>query len=239
RVKYPGMGVTAAAQAATFYAFADFGTRIGPGNFDHSKKDGRAEIVAVGAVGGDPNSGMVGVYTLEGDTVMRVNMPTHATPCRTGQEVGERGGPPTIGDFDGDKMPEIAYAGAYAYRVYDLDCKDAGQTCQDPASFIRWSQPSQDCSSGATGSTIFDFEGAGKAEAIYADECFVRVYDGKTGDVLFSTYRSSATWWDQPIVADPDHSDRSKIIFGGSSNAMIFGNCFDSGEMRTPADTTD
>ncbi|HWZ91660.1 MAG TPA: hypothetical protein VNW92_22515, partial [Polyangiaceae bacterium] len=131
----------------------------------------------------------------------------------------------------------LATAGAYAYRVFDLDCKDAGQTCQDPANFIRWAQPSQDCTSGTTGSTIFDFEGDGAAEAIYGDECFERVYSGKTGEVLFSTYRSSATWWEQPIVADPDHSDRSKLIFGGSSNANVFADCGDNtSEPRTPQD---
>ena len=76
-----------------------------------------------------------------------------------------------------------------------------------------------------TGSTIFDFEGDGTAEAVYADECFVRVYNGKTGEVLFSTYRNSATWWEQPIVADPDNSDRSKIIFGGASLFNVYSSC--------------
>jgi hypothetical protein len=67
-----------------------------------------------------------------------------------------------------------------------------------------------------TGSNYFDFEGDGSAEAVYADECFTRVYDGKTGAVKFSTVRNSATWWEQPVVADPDNSDRSKIIFSGA-----------------------
>jgi hypothetical protein len=124
---------------------------------------------------------------------------------------GERGGPPTIGNFVGkgpenpNGMPQLATAGAYAYRVFDLQCT-ASNGCQDAARFIRWAQPSQDCSSGATGSTIFDFEGDGKAEAIYADECFVRVYDGKTGDVLFSQAHATATWWSRtssPTLTTP------------------------------------
>jgi hypothetical protein len=131
-------------------------------------------------------------------------------------------------------MPQLATAGAYAYRLFDLQCT-AANGCQDPAKFIRWSQPSQDCSSGATGSTIFDFEGDGKAEAIYADECFVRVYDGKTGDVLFSQAHATATWWEQNIVADPDHSDRSKIIFSNAGEASVFSNCNAGTPDRTPA----
>ncbi len=234
--KYAGLGATTAATAATFYAFADFGTRNADGSFDHTKKDGIAEIVATGPVGGSESSGMVGIYTLQGEALLRVDFPPGAS-CPGGQALGERGGAPTIGDFDGDGMPEVASAGAFAYRVFDLDCKDPGQTCQDPTRGIRWAQDSQDCTSGTTGSTIFDFEGDGAAEAIYGDECFERVYDGKTGDVLFSTYRSSATWWEQPIVADPDHSDRSKLIFGGSSNADTFANCGPgTSEARNPPD---
>ena len=234
--KYPGMGATTAAQSATFYAFADFGTRSASGAFDHTKKDGIAEVVATGPVGGSEATGMVGIYTLQGEAILRVDFPA-GPACPGGQATGERGGAPTIGDFDGDGMPELASAGAFAYRVFDLDCADAGKTCKDKAHFIRWAQDSQDCTSGTTGSTIFDFEGDGAAEAVYGDECFERVYDGKTGEVLFSTYHSSATWWEQPIVADPDHSGRSKLIFGGSSNAYAFATCGDgTAEARTPAD---
>ncbi len=235
-MKYKGLGATTPQQASTFYAFADFGTRNADGSFDHTKKDGIAEIVVTGPVGGLESSGSVGIYTLQGEALMRVDLPP-GTNCPGGQALGERGGAPTIGDFDGDGMPEVATAGAFAYRVFDLDCKDAGQTCQDSTRYIRWAQDSQDCTSGTTGSTIFDFEGDGAAEAIYGDECFVRVYSGKTGDVLFSTYRSSATWWEQPIIADPDKSDRSKLIFGGSSNANTFASCgAGTCETRSPPD---
>jgi len=225
---YPGLNATSAATSPRFYAFADFGTRTGAGTFDPTKLDGRAEVVGVGPVGGtspedSDNSGVVKIYTLEGDKVLDVTFPAHpAGSCASGRALGERGGPPTIGDFDNDGMPELASAGAFAYRVFDLGC-DA--SCKDPANKIRWESPTQDCSSGMTGSTIFDFEGDGAAEAIYSDECFTRVYDGKTGAVKFSVPRSSATWWEQPVVADPDNSDRSKIIFTGSSLFFVFSNC--------------
>ncbi|HVY26511.1 MAG TPA: VCBS repeat-containing protein [Polyangiaceae bacterium] len=217
---YPGLNTTKE-QTPAFFAFADFGTRTGAGQFDPTKLDGKAEVVGVGPVGNDESTGVVRIATLEGDKVLDVSFPK-GPQCQSGQATGERGGPPTIGDFDGDGMPELASAGGYAYRVFDLGC-DAG--CKDPANKIRWASPTQDCSSAMTGSTIFDFEGDGKAEAVYADECFVRVYDGKTGDVKFSTPRSSATWWEQPVVADPDNSDRSKIIYGGAALYYTFSNC--------------
>ena len=220
---YPGLGVTTATDAPAFYGFADFGTRNASGKFDATKKDGKAEVVGVGPIGGNEATGVVRIYTLEGEPLLNNVMPPGAK-CSGGQALGERGGPPTIGDFDGDGMPELASAGAFAYRVFDLGCA-SGTGCKDAAKSILWESPTQDCTSGMTGSTIFDFEGDGTAEAIYADECFVRVYNGKTGDVLFSTYRNSATWWEQPVVADPDNSDRSKIIFGGAPLFNVYSQC--------------
>jgi hypothetical protein len=250
--KYPGLGATTRAEAVEFYGFADFGKRNADGSFDPTQKDGVAEIVAVGAhLGGagiNEATGFVGIYTLQGEARLRLELAAGApagTSCPAGQASGQRGGAPTIGNFVGtdptlnpNGMPQLATAGAYAYRVYDLQCANPGSGCQDAASSLRWSKPSQDCTSGATGSTIFDFEGDGKAEAIYSDECFVRVYEGRTGEVLFSQAHVSATWWEQNIVADPDHSDRSKIIFGNASTASVYSTCNAGRPDRTPAITT-
>jgi hypothetical protein len=59
---------------------------------------------------------------------------------------------------------------------------------------------------------VFDFEADGKAEAVYADECFTRVYRGTDGEVLFSQYHSSCTWYENPIVADVDGNFRAELV---------------------------
>jgi hypothetical protein len=87
----------------------------------------------------------------------------------------------------------------------------ADGTCP-AAGGIAWSRRSQDFSSNITGSSVFDFEADGNAEAIYADECFVRVYSGRTGEVIFSQYRSSCTWYENPIVADVDGNFRADLV---------------------------
>ena len=165
---------------------------------------GAAEVAVV-------SGGAVTVYDLTGAAIFGpVALPG-----------GGSGGPPTIGDFDGDGHPEVAAAGLGAYTVFDLDCVGdplpAG--CQLPG--ILWTRLSQDLSSSVTGSSVFDFEGDGQAEAVYGDECFTRVYNGKTGDVLFSGPRSSCTWHENPIVADVDGDFRSEIVVGSNQNCSI------------------
>ncbi len=181
------------------FAFADFGT---PGmtaaQFDPLTLDGVAEVVAAGV-------NTVSLWTLDGQMIMTAPI--------------NNGGPPTVGDFDDDGFPEIAAAGGTEYVVYDLDCAAAGPGCA--GAYIRWTQPSQDSSSAQTGSSIFDFEGDGPAEAVYADECFTRVYEGATGDVLYSAARTSCTWYENPIVADPDFDEKSEIIVGSNTNCSI------------------
>ena len=161
------------------------------------------------------SSGYVRVDTLDGRTVFGpIALPGGGT-----------GGPPTVADFDGDGRPEIATAGARAYSVIDPDCvavsstaRAGGRCASNRTDGVLWSQPSQDASSNVTGSTSFDFEADGRVEAVYADECFARVYDGRTGAVLFSQHHSSCTWYENPVVADVDGDYRAEIVVGSNFN---------------------
>jgi hypothetical protein len=125
------------------------------------------------------------------------------------QPGGGIGGPPTIADFDGDGRPEIGVAGARSYSVYD----------PDGASPVLWSMTTQDVSSNATGSSVFDFEGDGVAEVIYADECYLRVYRGTDGTVQLTIPSSSATIHEYPLVADVDGDGNSEILLVANDRA--------------------
>lgn len=177
--------------AGSHFAVADFGSWVS-GAFDKTQLDGIAEVVAV-----DDESGVVTVRTVDKHVVFTTN-------------TNDRGGPPVIGDFDNDGFPEIGIAGKTRFRVFDLDCPTGcnGETLP----YVRWSKPSQDASSAQTGATIFDFDGDGNAEVVYADECFLRVYSGLTGDVVFSSYRTSTTWYESPLVADIDNDQNTEIV---------------------------
>jgi hypothetical protein len=115
------------------------------------------------------------------------------------------GGPPTVADFDGDGKPEIGVAMATFYSVLKPDF--VGNKID-----VLWQTPNHDLSSSVTGSTVFDFEGDGKAEVIYADECFLWVFDGQTGAVRFAAPHTSFTGTEASLVADIDGDGRAEIL---------------------------
>lgn len=170
------------------------------GNFPVAALGGAdgAEIVVV-------SSGVGRVQTLDGEVVFSASIPGGGT-----------GGPPTVADFDGDGRAEFATAGGERYVVFDLDCVAGG----DPAGCggaartdgVLWQQPSQDRSSNVTGSSVFDFNADGAAEAVYADECYLRIYEGATGRVVYSATRSSGTTYENPVIADVDGDFHTEIV---------------------------
>lgn len=116
------------------------------------------------------------------------------------------GGPPTIANFDSDPAPEIASANGGAYAVFGYSSNPA------PTLTLQWSQPTQDLSSNRTGSSVFDFQGDGIAEVVYADECYFRGYNGPDGKELFKIESASATIHEYPVVVDVDGDNNSEIV---------------------------
>lgn len=107
---------------------------------------------------------------------------------------------PAIGDVDQDGLPEIITAGGNKILCLNHD------------GTILWDNPVTDMS-GATGATIFDFEGDGTPEVLYLDEVEIVAYDGPTGTTKFLTRdHSSNTMFDYPVVADVDNDDHAEIL---------------------------
>ena len=115
---------------------------------------------------------------------------------------GGLGGPPTVADFDGDGQPEIGIAGQSRYSVIEGD------------GTILWTNVTQDGSSGITGSAVYDFEGDGVADVVYADEINLYVYNGTDGKTkLQLAEHNSGTRLEYPIIADVDNDDEVEIAF--------------------------
>jgi hypothetical protein len=195
----------------------------GVGDFD---QDGKPEAVLV--TGGK-------VYVLDGATGATVLGPLTLPGSGFG-------GPPTVADFDGDGAPEIGVAKATFYSVvkpnYAMNKLD-----------VLWNVPNHDLSSSVTGSSVFDFEGDGKSEVIYADECFLWVFDGQTGAVRFAAPHTSFTATEASLVADVDGDGRSELVMVSNGADPHAGgwNCLDAsgnptvvnGVTWTPGNTSD
>ena len=176
---------------------------------------------AIGNFDGDPEAEVVivrlgEVFVLEHDGTLKAAVVVPKDDCG-----GNESGPPTVADFDGDGRPEIGTASADFYTVVDLDCIGEPVPAGCAARGILWQAPNNDCSSRATGSSVFDFEGDGSAEVVYADETNFRVFDGRTGAVLFDddTHRSN-TRMEMPIVVDIDNDGKSEIVVPEANNGM-------------------
>ena len=98
----------------------------------------------------------------------------------------------------------------------DSDCNE-GAVCNAQAGTCvclhnGWTRDSDDNSSRATSSSVFDFNGDGAAEVLYNDECNFRIYDGVGGSVLFSEVSRSRTFTENPVVADVDNDGNAEVV---------------------------
>jgi hypothetical protein len=195
-------------------SFRDSGDWKGPwaaiGDFD---LDGKPEVVAV-----DNAKHALSVWRYDGSSpahfkVVRepvdINGTLDVTHCSSSSWGGKHGGgPPTVGDFNGDGVPDVAVAGGVGYAVFD----GRRLVASPPVDPLLWASQTQDCSSASTGSSLFDFNGDGRAEVIYSDELYLRVYEGDTGQVLEQQCNSTGTLAENPIVADVDNDGQADIV---------------------------
>lgn len=143
-------------------------------------------------------------------------------PACGSREAG-RGGAPTVADFDGDGEVEIGLAGASCYTVFDRACDGSPPPagCFGPG--ILWKRRTDDESSNVTSSTVFDFNGDGRAEVIYNDENHFMVLDGRDGTLIFRDPNPSRTHTEQPVVADVDNDGHAEIVFAANTEAYFAG----------------
>ncbi len=119
------------------------------------------------------------------------------------------GGTPTIANVNDTPEPEIAFAGVKGNVVLDYTGKEI------------WARGSHDTSSGRTGSSVFDFDGDGKAEIVYADEYFLRVYDGITSKTRFCQCNTTCTHYEYPVIADVNADGHAEILISANTSCGI------------------
>ncbi len=219
--------------------------------------DGRPEIIGGGtaykttgtAMGGDftgmiywnstsPDEGFCGVADFNGDGAPEVvQVETARVYVLNGQtgavlaqsNINGTGGPPNIADFNGDGVRDIAVAGSNRYNVFLFDSNMNTLTSL-------WTAVTEDDSSQITGSSVFDFDGDGRAEVVYNDEAYIRIYPGvepecddnppgpgcdknmTNAEVLFRDRNSSRTRTEYPVIADVNGDFKADIVFSTNND---------------------
>jgi len=156
--------------------------------------DSYPEVVSV-------HGGYVTLIDYDGATIYG---PMDIPPAGTHRD---QGGAPVIADFDSDGLPEIGIAGGYNYVVIDTDFT------------IKWTKDTKDLSSNITGSSVFDFNGDEVAEVVYADETYLRVYNGEDGATLLEIPIGSGTLGEYPLIVDVDNDNAAEIVIASNNYA--------------------
>jgi hypothetical protein len=106
-----------------------------------------------------------------------------------------------------------------------------------------WEAVTKDGSSNRTGSSVFDFDGDGRSEVVYADEWYLRIYPGVEPDcpngpgcdqnmtdaeILFIDIESSGTRVEYPVIADVDGDFKAEIVVS-TNNYFSQGDIGDGG----------
>ena len=177
-------------------------------------KDGKPEVVLV-------TQGTVRVLNGQtGQAIATANIPQAGT-----------GGPPNIADFNGDGVRDIGVAGSARYSVLLFNSNNNTLS-------TLWTAVTEDDSSQVTGSSVFDFDGDGRAEVVYNDEAYIRIYPGVEPDcelnppgpgcnknmtdaeVLFRDRNSSRTRTEYPVIADVNGDFKADIVFSTNNDSM-------------------
>ncbi len=124
---------------------------------------------------------------------------------------GGGGGPVNIADYNNDGVLEFGSAGASYFVVFN----SKGE--------VLWKRETKDKSSARTGATTFDFNGDGAVEVVYNDEDHLRVFDGRTGNVIYQQENSSGTLVEYPVMVDANGNGRADLVVG-SNDAFDYTN---------------
>ena len=128
--------------------------------------------------------------------------------------------PTAISDATGSNNPARSPGAAC---TTDAECA-AGAVCNTVKGSCvclhnGWQRITEDDSSRVTASSVFDFNGDGAAEVIYNDECWFRIYDGTTSQVLFKEHSPSRTRTENPVIADVDNDGNAEIVFCSNNDS--------------------
>lgn len=185
------------------------------GVFPESPEPGRPELVVSGV------DNVLRVLATTGAVIRSYSIPGD------GVHMGDIGAP-SIANLDDDPQPEILVGSDPGLTAIDLGCdvtnRDGGSPppgCS-PAlgNGVRWAYRKAHSAIDFEGATTFDFDGDGRLEVVYEDECWLHAFDGATGRAIYSHWRPSYTASEVPIVLAINGGADTVIAAGSNAPYM-------------------
>lgn len=115
------------------------------------------------------------------------------------------GSAPTVADIDSDGHTDIVFS--TTDRLIALEADGS----------VKWSITINDPSSGVSGVSIFDLDGNGMKEIIYADQFNLHIFSGDNGDTLSQIQVGNGTLAEIPVIADVDNDNQAEIIVAANN----------------------
>ena len=124
-----------------------------------------------------------------------------------------------IGDVDADGLPEIVFASYFAgIGSSELVAVEADTS-------VVWQENINTPAYTKTGTTLFDFEGDGFPEAIYASRFELRIHSGTDGATRFidEDRYSCPMQYDRPVPVDVDADGSVEIVTATTRGVKVYG----------------
>ncbi len=158
-------------------------------------------------VPGDGDGGPPNIADFDGDGTAEIGLP--GEQCYSVFDVDCIGGADEPGACEQPEFPDCTPGEPLPDGCPVDPCDDPALT-DGSGEGVLWSVEVQDGSM-TTGSSVFDFQGNGRSEVVYNDECRLLVLDGQTGQPHISRINTTRTATEYPLVVDVNGDGRSNI----------------------------